>query len=176
MVTLALPGSAYLYQGEELGLPEVATLRATERQDPTFFRSGGADVGRDGCRVPLPWEPTGPSFGFGAAEAHLPQPAWFGRFAVATQQDSPDSALSLYREALGWRRRLIAQIADDADSLTWIEAPPGVLHFRRPGGWHCVTNFSAEPVALPPGELLIASSPTTGPCLPAATTAWLLTP
>ena len=78
LLVLALPGSAYLYQGEELGLPEVADIPDAERQDPTFFRSPGVDVGRDGCRVPLPWTSTGDSFGFGADGAHLPQPSWFG--------------------------------------------------------------------------------------------------
>ncbi len=81
LLMLALPGSAYLYQGEELGLHEVADLPADLLQDPAFSRSGGAEKGRDGCRVPLPWTAGGPSFGFGAGAAHLPQPAWFGQLA-----------------------------------------------------------------------------------------------
>ncbi|MGO8609866.1 alpha-glucosidase, partial [Rhizobium johnstonii] len=74
---LGLPGSAYMYQGEELGLHEVAQIPDDERQDPTFFRTHGADYGRDGCRVPIPWSADGPSFGFGAGGVHLPQPDWF---------------------------------------------------------------------------------------------------
>jgi alpha-glucosidase len=72
---LALPGSAYLYQGEELGLHEVPDIPGDEVQDPVFSRSRGAEKGRDGCRVPLPWTAVGPSFGFGAGAAHLPEPA-----------------------------------------------------------------------------------------------------
>ena len=79
LLELALPGSAYLYQGEELGLHEVADIPDADRQDPSFFRNPGVDIGRDGCRVPIPWTRTGPSFGFGPdAAPHLPQPAWFG--------------------------------------------------------------------------------------------------
>ena len=73
---LALPGGAYVYQGEELGLPEVADLPDEVRQDPTFLRTGGAVVGRDGCRVPLPWSGDAPPFGFGpSGTPWLPQPA-----------------------------------------------------------------------------------------------------
>ena len=82
---LALPGSAYLYQGEELGLQEVADIPDAERQDPSFFRNRGVEVGRDGCRVPLPWSVEGASFGFGDGGAHLPQPRWFSSYAVEAQ-------------------------------------------------------------------------------------------
>ncbi|WP_241490579.1 glycoside hydrolase family 13 protein [Microbacterium testaceum] len=97
---LGLPGSAYLYQGEELGLHEVADIPDADRQDPTFFRSPGIDQGRDGCRVPLPWTEDGPAFGFGANGAHLPQPEWFGTYAVDLQDGDPASTLSLYRLSL----------------------------------------------------------------------------
>ena len=97
---LALPGSAYLYQGEELGLQEVTEIPDAERQDPTFFRNKGVEIGRDGCRVPLPWAPEGTSFGFGDGGAHLPQPAWFSRYAVAAQDSVEGSTLELYRKAL----------------------------------------------------------------------------
>ncbi|MDR0365234.1 MAG: glycoside hydrolase family 13 protein, partial [Bifidobacteriaceae bacterium] len=105
---LALPGSAYLYQGEELGLPEVVEIPPEARQDPTFFRSGGTAVGRDGARVPLPWTPSGPSFGFGAGPAHLPQPAWFAEYAASTQAGVPGSTLEFYRQALALRAPLRA--------------------------------------------------------------------
>ena len=101
---LGLPGSAYLYQGEELGLHEVADIPDELRQDPTHARSGGFDVGRDGCRVPLPWASAGPSFGFGPGPAHLPQPGWMASYAVAEQEDDPASTLNLYRRALQLRR------------------------------------------------------------------------
>ena len=170
LLKLALPGSAYLYQGEELGLHEVGDLPDEVLQDPTFRRSGGAEKGRDGCRVPLPWTIGGPSFGFGDDGAHLPQPAWFGSFSVEAQESDPDSTLQLYRAALGWRRKLRA-----AEELEWVEsASEFVLHFSRPGGWHSVTNFGSEPVALPKGAVVIASAALERDRLPADTTAWIL--
>ena len=95
---LALPGSAYLYQGEELGLHEVPDIPGDQVQDPVFSRSRGAEKGRDGCRVPLPWTAVGPSFGFGPGAAHLPQPAWFGSLSVEAQERDPASILWLYRD------------------------------------------------------------------------------
>jgi alpha-glucosidase len=170
LLMLALPGSAYLYQGEELGLHEVADLPAEAIQDPVFSRSGGADKGRDGCRVPLPWATDGPSFGFGAGAAHLPQPAWFGPLSVQAQQDDPESTLTMYRQALGWRRRLRA-----AERLDWVPGGGGqVLHFARPGGWQSVTNFGSLAVPLPHGTVLVTSAPLAGGQLPPDTTAWIL--
>ncbi len=165
---LGLPGSAYLYQGEELGLHEVADIPADQRQDPTFFRNPGVDVGRDGCRVPIPWEREGPSFGFGAGAPHLPQPAWFEDHAVSAQDGDPDSPLALYRAALRLRRELRT-----AEELEWVESSGQLVHFRRPNGWEVATNFGSEPVALPEGEVLLASSPVQGFLLPAETTVWL---
>ncbi|MFT4044545.1 MAG: glycoside hydrolase family 13 protein [Gordonia sp. (in: high G+C Gram-positive bacteria)] len=152
LLALALPGSAYLYQGEELGLPEVADIPAEKRADPTYFRSAGTDVGRDGCRVPLPWTNDGPSFGFGGAGSHLPQPDWLGTFSVAVQEDRDDSTLWFYRRALALRAEL-----PGGDDFEWIDSDANVIAFRRPGGWVSITNFGAEPIAAPPGQLLIAS-------------------
>jgi alpha-glucosidase len=171
LLLLALPGSAYLYQGEELGLHEVADLADEVRQDPVFLRSGGAQRGRDGCRVPLPWAPTGRSFGFGDGAAHLPQPAWFGPVSVTSQEGSPDSTLELYRRAVALRHRL-----QGALTLTWVASGPDTVHFQRPGGWHCITNLGTDPVELPPGEVVLASGPVDGRTLPPDTTAWVVTP
>lgn len=166
---LALPGSAYLYQGEELGLHEVVELDDAVRQDPTYFRSLGADVGRDGCRVPLPWEAGGSSFGFGDDGAHLPQPAWFGDLAVDLQDEDPASTLSLYRRALALREELLAP-----EELEWVDSGrDDVLWFRRPGGWEVVTNFGSEPFTLDDSNALLASSATEPGMLPGATTVWL---
>lgn len=168
LLMLALPGSAYLYQGEELGLQEVGDIPAADRQDPWFFRTNGRDIGRDGCRVPLPWTADGVSFGFGAASPHLPQPEWFSSYAVSVQEGQPGSTLELYREALKLRRALQAE-----EQLTWIEHPKeSVLHFTRPNGWQSVTNFGTEPVDLPAGTV-VSSSPLVDGKLPADTTAWL---
>lgn len=167
---LALPGSAYLYQGEELGLHEVAHIPDSERQDPTFFRSPGVSVGRDGCRVPLPWQAEGPSFGFGSGQGHLPQPPWFAQYSVSAQEAKEGSTLNLYRSALRLRRELQSE-----ETLEWIElADEKVLAFRRPNGWMCVTNFGSSPVPLPGGEVLLSSSELTDSSeLPAETTVWI---
>ena len=166
---LGLPGSAYLYQGEELGLHEVAEIPDAQRQDPTFFRSPGIDQGRDGCRVPLPWTESGPAFGFGAAGAHLPQPEWFGTYAVDLQDGDPASTLSLYRRALDLRHELQTD-----EQLAWVETGrDDVVAFERPNGWTVVTNFGTAPAALPAGEVLLSSSSVEGDVLPGETTVWL---
>jgi len=167
---LALPGSAYLYQGEELGLHEVADLPSDVRQDPTFRRTGGREPGRDGCRVPLPWTVDGASFGFGADGAHLPQPPWFGSHSVQAQANDPGSTLAFYRDALRVRAQLHA-----VDRLDWVETRnPEVLQFVRPGSWLSITNFGRAPIPLPAGEVAIASAPLIGDQLPQDTTAWIV--
>jgi alpha-glucosidase len=168
LLMLGLPGSAYLYQGEELGLPEVPDIPAAERQDPAFFRNPGVDVGRDGCRVPLPWTREGTSFGFGDDGAHLPQPASFGELSVEAQDGAPGSTLELYRAALALRHDLQTD-----ETLEWVAAAADVVHFARPNGWHVVTNFGPDAVPLPDGEVLLASEPLPGGLLPGSTTAWL---
>ncbi|WP_334171051.1 glycoside hydrolase family 13 protein [Sinomonas sp.] len=169
LLMLALPGSAYLYQGEELGLQEVGQIADEDRQDPTFFRNKGVEVGRDGCRVPLPWEPQGTSFGFGSNGSHLPQPAWFADYAASVQAADAGSTLSFYRRALKLRHELRA-----AEALGWQDsADDDVLHFVRPGGWHVVANFGTAPVVLPEGEVLLASAEVDGGKLPGEATAWV---
>jgi len=170
LLLLALPGSAYLYQGEELGLREVTEIPDSERQDPSFFRNPGVEIGRDGCRVPLPWTAEGPSFGFGSGGAHLPQPEWFAEYAVAKQDGVEGSTLELYRKALHLRSELQAD-----EELEWVETGnPDVLHFSRPGGWHTLTNFGGESVDLPAGEVVVSSGPLEEGKLPSDTTAWVV--
>lgn len=169
LVMLGLPGSAYLYQGEELGLPEVAEIPDGMRADPAFFRNPGVDMGRDGCRVPLPWTRAGSSFGFGEAGAHLPQPAWFGRYSVEAELEDPASTLHMYRDALRLRREL-----SRGTTIEWVRTgQPEVIHFRRAGGWHVVSNFGHTPAPLPEGRLVLASGEVKEE-LPGETTAWLL--
>ena len=170
LLMLALPGSACLYQGEELGLHEVAEIPAELVRDPAFLRSGGTEKGRDGCRVPLPWTSEGLSFGFSTGAAHLPQPAWFGPLSVEAQEHDPASTLTLYRQALSWRRKL-----QGAERLEWMPGTSGqVLHFGRPGGWRSVTNFGPTAVPLPQGTVVVASSLLEDGLLPADTTAWII--
>jgi alpha-glucosidase len=170
MLLLGLPGSTYLYQGEELGLHEVAEIADGERQDPAFFRGGENDgLGRDGCRVPLPWTASGKSFGFGSGGSHLPQPAWFAGSAVEVEAADPSSTLSLYRRALGLRREL-----QTGEALEWIETGrDDVLRFRRPNGWEVVANFGTDPFDLGAGtdRIVLGSAPDGR--LPSETTAWI---
>ncbi|WP_144763137.1 glycoside hydrolase family 13 protein [Curtobacterium sp. 9128] len=169
LLELALPGSAYLYQGEELGLHEVGDIPDAERQDPAFFRNPGVDVGRDGCRVPIPWTRAGSSFGFGPGGSHLPQPSWFGASSVEAEDADPDSTLHLYRQALALRAQLQTE-----EHLEWLETGrDDVLAFRRPNGWTSVTVFGDEPYELPAGAVLLASAPVADGALTGVGTAWL---
>ncbi len=168
LLMLALPGSAYIYQGEELGLHEVADLPRELLQDPTWKRTSHRDKGRDGCRVPIPWEPVGPSLGFGPGAAWLPQPPQWSGVARTSQHDDPASTLSLYQAALRLRRDLGGD-----GSLEWIERGPDRLVFRRGSGLICAVNFGAEPAGVPAGDVLIASAPLDGGQLPTDTAVWV---
>lgn len=165
LLMLALPGSAYLYQGEELGLFEVADIPRDRLEDPIWVRAAGQRKGRDGCRVPLPWSLDGPSLGFGPGDAHLPQPDWFRDHAA----DTAPPTLRLYRDALRLRRELLPD-----ESLRWLgREDDEVLHFVRGDDWQCVTNFGTVPVELPDGDVLLASAPLEEGRLPGDATAWV---
>ncbi|GDY32344.1 glycoside hydrolase family 13 protein [Gandjariella thermophila] len=171
LVQLALPGTVYLYNGEELGLPNVE-LPDWALQDPIWERSGRAWRGRDGCRVPLPWEGHAPPFGFSTGpHSWLPVPHEWARLTVEAQLEDPDSMLSLYRQAIELRRTHPAFVGTGVE---WYGAPPGCFAFRRRGGGLiCALNTSGTAVPLPPGELLLASGPVAGEELPPDTAAWL---
>ena len=156
LLMLALPGSAYLYQGEELGLPEHTTLPDEARQDPAWHRSGNVERGRDGCRVPIPWEADAPSYGFGPTDASwLPQPASWAEYALDRQRGVPGSTYEMYRTALRLRREFDL----GAGTLFWLSAPDEVLAFRN-GAVSVLTNFGPSAVALPAGaEPLHSSAP-----------------
>ncbi|WP_432124147.1 glycoside hydrolase family 13 protein [Streptomyces sp. C10-9-1] len=174
LLALALPGSLYLYQGEELGLPDVTDLPDEVRQDPSFWRASGQDGYRDGCRVPIPWTCEGTSYGFGSGGSWLPQPAQWGALSVAAQTGDPHSTLELYRSALAVRR---AQPGLGAgSSVTWLDAPEGVLAFAREG-FVCLANTTGEPVRFPaPGRMLLANEDVAveegEAVVPADTTVW----
>ena len=170
MFALALPGCTYIYQGEELGLPEVLDIPEDQIQDPQFLRNNKFDKGRDGCRVPLPWMRSGSSFGFGSDGAHLPQPAHFGEYSVEAQSGVSTSPLEIFRRALELRKELVT-----AEEIIWHESSDAnVLHFSRPNGWHCLTNFGDSLFPLPPELKVIHSSkPLIGSVIAGATTVWL---
>jgi alpha-glucosidase len=157
LFTLGLPGSMYLYQGEELGLPEHTTLADEYRQDPTFFRTNGLRVGRDGCRVPLPWEAgVNQSNGFSSTgEAWLPQPEIYKNYSRDLQEGTPGSTLEMYKAALKIRRELdLGQ-----GSFEWVEelCSEDVLAFRNMNVV-VIHNFGDSAISSPEGEELISSS------------------
>ncbi|MGK5742432.1 glycoside hydrolase family 13 protein [Micromonospora sp. URMC 103] len=170
LLMLALPGSAYLYQGEELGLPEHTTMPDEARQDPTWTRSGHTQRGRDGCRVPIPWEADAPSYGFGPTDASwLPQPGVWAEYALDRQRDVTGSTYEMYRTALRLRR----EHGLGRGTLAWRESGDAVLTFDN-GGLTVLTNFGEAPVPLPAGaEVLHASAPLTDDgAVPTDATVW----
>ena len=171
LTMLALPGSSYLFQGEELGLEQV-DVAPEHRQDPAYFRGGA--VGRDGCRVPLPWGGSRPpyDFGPGAGQPWLPQPSDWTAQSVSAQSADPDSMLSFYQRALAARGE-VAHGLDDSVHL--LDSAPGTFAFRRGDHLVCVVNCGPEPAALPDeaGDVILASSPLVEPrALPPDTAAW----
>ncbi len=169
-IMLALPGSAYLYQGEELGLPEVVDLPDSARQDPTWARTNHERYGRDGCRVPLPWEAHAPAFGFSTSgRSWLPQPGYWAEYARDVQTGVEGSTLELYRAALRLRASEKLGIGD----VTWLDGyPAGVLAFTN-RGVTVIANAGSELVTLPTRELLLSSQPGTVDVLEPDTTVWL---
>ncbi|TPF84830.1 glycoside hydrolase family 13 protein [Bifidobacterium sp. UTCIF-36] len=203
LMELGLPGSVYIYQGEELGLPEVADIPWDRLEDPTpfFTRERFIEKGRDGCRVPLPWVAadvpapaewnagfgTGASFGFSpatksdgsaSADPHLPQPLWYKDYAADAEEVDDASMLNLYRATLTLRASLLTATADTADCAA-IDAGHDVIAYSRPSTdgrrFASYTNFGAAAVTLPAGEVVLASGDLTADgALPQDTTVWLL--
>jgi alpha-glucosidase len=168
---LGLPGASYLYQGEELGLPEHTTLENKYRQDPTFARTNGARVGRDGCRIPLPWEPEGDSSGFSeSGKSWLPQPASYKELARSIQVKNPESTLSFYKTALGLRK----QFGLGEGSFSWLanHKGPETLGYEN-SGVKVLYNFGVQPVDLSSFEILLSSQPLSGKQLANNQCAWV---
>jgi alpha-glucosidase len=176
LLAAALPGCWYVYQGEELGLPEVEDLPLAVIQDPMHYRSGGTDPGRDGCRVPLPWSGGAAPYGFSPADAThkpwLPQPADWADLTVEAEEADDASMLHLYRRAVSVRK---AEQSLGDGPLEWVDAGPDVLAFAR-GDVLCVVNLGPEPVDLPPHhDVLLLSDPLDAGRLPRDTAGWLRT-
>jgi alpha-glucosidase len=152
---LGLPGGAYIYQGEELGLPEHTTLEGKYREDPTYFRTKGERVGRDGCRVPIPWEASAPAFGFSTTgESWLPQPAQYREYARDLQEGVAGSTLELYKSLLKLRKEHDLGLG----SLEWVEkyCNDSSLGYIN-SGILVIANFDGQPIELPAGEVLVTS-------------------
>jgi len=205
LLMLALPGGAYVYQGAELGLPEVEDLPVDVLRDPGWELSDHTERGRDGCRVPIPWSGSAPPFGFSppgaSAPPWLPQPAAWSDLTVERQAADPGSTLGLYRRALALRREHPALGGADGDGegegdgegdggggeadaagdgegeFSWLPAPAGALAFAREPGFACIVNLSADGVTLPSdATLLIASGPLTDDAqVPHDTAVWVTT-
>ena len=177
LMMLALPGGAYLYQGEELALPEVRDIPESRLTDPRWKMSGYSDRGRDGCRVPLPWSsnPEG-AFGFSNKDsltpdqAWLPQSPWWGGFSVDSQDGVEGSTLSMYREALAIRK---AEEGLGDGEMEWIQAGADVVAFERPGNFACYINFGAAFELPYNSQILVASGPVHAHTLPTDTAVWV---
>ncbi len=167
LTMLGLPGSSYVYQGEELGLEEV-DVAPEDRQDPAFLRTG--EIGRDGCRVPIPWSGDAPPYGFGPGEGQpwIPQPADWAGLTAEAQAGDPGSTLSFYKRALSARHECLASAGPEVRLL---DLGADVVAFAR-GDVTVVLNCGTEPVALPEGEVVVSSSPVDG-ALPPDTAAWI---
>jgi alpha-glucosidase len=161
LLLLALPGAAFLYQGQELGLEEVE-LADEQRRDPIFLRTGGTRLGRDGCRVPLPWTGESPAYGFSTGAPWLPQPPSFAAHAVAAEEKDDNSTLALTRAAIANRPR---------GGFAWRESPPGTLVFAR-DGLTCAVNVDGAPLPLPPGTIVLASEQI-GDIIPPGAAVWV---
>ena len=177
LLMLALPGGAYMYQGEELALPEVRDIPESRLTDPRWKMSGRSDRGRDGCRVPLPWSsnPAG-AFGFSNEDsltpdqAWLPQSPWWGAFSVDSQDGVEGSTLSMYREALAIRKT--EEGLGDGD-MEWIEAGADVVAFERPGNFACYINFGAAFELPSNSQILVASGAVHAHTVPTDTAVWV---
>ncbi len=167
---LALPGSSYLYQGEELGLPEDMELPDSARQDPTWFRTNGEKYGRDGCRVPIPWEAASPAYGFNTSgKSWLPQPEDWAPYARDAQEGVAGSTLELYKTAL----KLRSTEGLGTGTLEWVkDYGKKVVAFRN-GDITVITNLGKIAVELPVGEIVLASEEIVGGALPTDTTVWI---
>ncbi len=177
LLLLGLPGNAYIYQGEELGLPEVEDLPVEALQDPIWEQTKHVRRGRDGCRVPIPWSGDAPPFGFSPPDASappwLPQPAAWRELSAAAESGDQESMLTLYRAALALRR---SHPALGDGEIAWLEAPDGVLAFSREPGFACVVNLSASPIAAPvEGEVLLTSAPLPDGRIPSDGAVWMQT-
>ncbi len=176
LVMLALPGTVFIYNGEELGLPDVLDLPDEVLQDPTWERSGHTERGRDKCRVPIPWSGDSPPFGFSTSpDTWLPMPAEWATLTVQKQAADPTSTLLFFQRAIELRKsRDRLDDGSEVDGFEWLPAPSGALAFRGRGGLVCAVNTGDRPIALPDGELILASTPlVTGRLAPDAA-AWLV--
>ena len=177
LLMLALPGGAYVYQGEELALPEARDIPEDRLTDPRWAMSEHTDRGRDGCRVPIPWKKdSAGAFGFSSNPALKPEQAWlpqshnWGHFAVEAQEDDPASTLTMYRRALAIRHEE-SGLGDGP--MSWIDAGSHVIAFSRPGNFACYVNFG-EPIEMPAhSKVLLSSAPIHGTKLPTDTAVWL---
>ncbi|MGV0745850.1 glycoside hydrolase family 13 protein [Mycolicibacterium sp. XJ870] len=167
LVMLALPGAVFIYNGAELGLPNV-DLPDEVLQDPVWERSGHTERGRDGCRVPMPWSGAAPPFGFSSSSnTWLPMPAQWASLTVEHQLDDPSSTLAFYRRAVQLRS---SRAEFDGDGIEWL----GELVFQRSSGLLCALNTGRDPMPLPAGEILLASGQLVDGLLPPDTAVWVV--
>ena len=170
LLQLSLPGAMYVYNGDELGLPNV-DLPDSALQDPVWERTGHTERGRDGERVPLPWSGVAPPYGFTTGTSTwLPMPEGWASLTVEAESAEPDSMLALYQQTLMLRRKTAELRTDD---FTWIDAPESCLAYRRGSGFVVVVNAGDQPAPLPSGDVALASGPLSDGLLPPDTAVWI---
>lgn len=148
VMLLTLPGTPFLYQGEELGMID-ADIPEDRVVDPGR---------RDGCRSPIPW--TGDDLHGWSAPPWLPFGAEAPHRNVTALRDDPHSILQLYRDVLHLRRRE-NDLVDGSFELVELEPADTVLAYRRGERWWVVLNLGDEPVALP-GTVEVAAATVPG--------------
>jgi alpha-glucosidase len=171
LLQLALPGAVYLYNGDELGLPNVDDLPDSVLQDPIWERSGHTERGRDRERVPLPWDGDAPPFAFSSSsDTWLPIPPSWQSLTIGHQLDDVDSTLSVYRRALDYRAKSTTLHGTE---FSWVDSPGDTVVFQRGDGFVVAVNFGDAPAPLPRGQIVVASGPLADSLLPANTAVWL---
>jgi alpha-glucosidase len=149
LLLVSLRGNIFLYQGEELGLPQ-AEIAFADLKDPEAIANWPLTLGRDGARTPMPWLREAPQAGFSAARPWLPVPPAHAALAVDAQERDADSTLALARRVIALRRQ---HSALRVGALQLLETSSAVLSFERSYGRErllCVFNLGATPQTLAP--------------------------
>jgi alpha-glucosidase len=151
LLLVSLRGNIFLYQGEELGLPQ-AEIGFADLKDPEAIANWPQTLGRDGARTPMPWSNAGRHAGFTTGKPWLVLGAEHSQLAVDLQERDPESQLNVTRRLLALRNRCAAL---RTGSLRLLAAPEGVLAFERSTGDQrllCLFNLHAAPASWRPAD------------------------
>ena len=157
LMQVALRGVLFIYQGEELGLPQ-ADVSFEKLQDPEAIANWPQTQGRDGARTPMPWSKDGPHAGFSSTEPWLPvDPRHYGQ-SVQVQESEAGSVLNFFRRAIALRK---SSTALQRGEFEFLDAPQQVLLWRREHEGEavlCAFNLGGEAceINLPDGRWTLA--------------------